>query len=115
MVRRAITESCGKYCDVLLQVAQDLPPPVLAELKRKAVTALDGHSQELFSGALAAAFGADSGNGAGPGAAGRIAQSSPTSSPRCQSLSPRSFERLRTARTRRRVAPRRRGRLRGWC
>jgi len=77
VVRRAITESCGKYCDVLLQVAQDLPPPVLAELKRKAVTALDGHSQELFSGALAAAFGADSGNGAGPGGAGRIAQSEP--------------------------------------
>ena len=77
MVRRAITESCGKYCDVLLQVAQDLPPPVLAELKRKAVTALDGHSQELFSGALAAAFGADSGNGAGPGGAGRIAQTEP--------------------------------------
>ena len=77
VVRRAITESCGKYCDVLLQVAQDLPPPVLAELKRKAVTALDGHSQELFSGALAAAFGADSGNGAGPGGAGRIAQTEP--------------------------------------
>ena len=54
-----------------------MPPPVLAELKRKAVTALDGHSQELFSGALAAAFGADSGNGAGPGGAGRIAQSEP--------------------------------------
>mmetsp|Transcript_6231 Transcript_6231/g.28098 ORF Transcript_6231/g.28098 Transcript_6231/m.28098 type:complete len:550 (-) Transcript_6231:60-1709(-) len=77
VVRRAITESCGKYCDVLLQVAQDLPPLVLAELKRKAVTALDGHSQELFSGSLAAAFGADSGNGAGPGGAGRIAQTEP--------------------------------------
>ena len=41
------------------------------------MTALDGHSQEPFSGAPAAASGADSGNGAGPGGAGRIAQSEP--------------------------------------
>jgi hypothetical protein len=59
IVRRAIADSCSKYCDVLLQVAQDLPPAVLAGLKAKAVTSLDGHSQELFSGALAAAFGVD--------------------------------------------------------
>ena len=55
-VRRAISDSCAKYCDVLLQVAQDLPPPVLSQLKAKAVASLDGHSQELFSGALAAFF-----------------------------------------------------------
>ena len=61
LVRRAITDSCSKYCDVLLQVAQDLPPDVLAELKRKAVLSLDGRSQALFSGALAAAFGSDLG------------------------------------------------------
>jgi hypothetical protein len=59
LVRRAITDSCSKYCDVLLQVAQDLAPEVLAELKRKAVLSLDGRSQALFSGALAAAFGSD--------------------------------------------------------
>jgi hypothetical protein len=68
LVRRAISDSCSKYCDVLLQVAQDLPPEVLAELKRKAVFSLDGRSQALFSGALAAAFGSDRGDPGSPGA-----------------------------------------------
>ena len=68
LVRRAITDSCSKYCDVLLQVAQDLPEDTLAELKRKAVLSLDGRSQALFSGALAAAFGSDLGGGGSPGA-----------------------------------------------
>ena len=78
LVRRAIADSCSKYCDVLLQVAQDLPPEVLAELKRKAVLSLDGRSQALFSGALAAAFGSDLGPGSpGADAAAKVAGREP--------------------------------------
>ena len=78
LVRRAITDSCSKYCDVLLQVAQDLAPEVLAELKRKAVLSLDGRSQALFSGALAAAFGSDLGPGSpGGDAATKVAGREP--------------------------------------
>ena len=68
LVRRAITDSCSKYCDVLLQVAQDLPEGTLAELKQRAVLSLDGRSQALFSGALAAAFGSDLGGSGSLGA-----------------------------------------------
>ena len=78
LARRAITESCSKYCDVLLQVAQDLAPDVLAGLKQKAVLSLDGRSQALFSGALAAAFGSDPGGGpSGPDAAVKVAGREP--------------------------------------
>ena len=74
-IRRAITDSCSKYCDVLLQVAQDLPPDALEELKAKAVRELDGHSQDLFSGALAAAFGSGENS---PGGAGKHSPGAPS-------------------------------------
>ena len=77
VVRRAITDSCSKYCDVLLQVAQDLPPDALADLKAKATSSLDETSQDLFTGALSAAFGVDVAGSPGGDAATRAAANEP--------------------------------------
>ena len=77
VVRRAITDSCSKYCDVLLQVAQDLPPDALADLKAKATSSLDETSQELFTGALSSAFGVDVAHSPGGDAATRAAANEP--------------------------------------
>jgi hypothetical protein len=84
LVRRAISNSCGMYCDVyLIQVARDVAPATFAEIKAKATAELDRRAQGLFSGALAAAFpgvvvveSVDDVNG-GDGAAAHVAASEP--------------------------------------